>query len=650
MEKIPRATIDFETRSSADLLKVGAFRYAQNFDTRVLCLVYELPGREPKLWIPGFALPQDLFFWIEDGGMVEAHNAEFEWCIWNYILVKQKWPALPWTQLICSAAKAAVLGLPRKLGQLCDVLNTDVKKDMAGHQIMKRVSRLKKPSKQFPDFWDEDPEKLAKLYAYCEDDVRAEKAASEILPDLTPAGMKFYRLTQRINERGIYCDIASCRKAFEFAKRFEREYLKELRDLTNGKVLTVRQTEKIKEFLFDNGLTVPNLQAKTIVELLKLTNLTPKAQRLLEIRQILNKSSLSKFYSMIKMAGPDGRIRGTLLFNGASTGRDTGKGIQPQNMPRGNSKDVDLLIERLQSVPYEEFKKFYPNVFEALSNSLRGMLMAAPGKKLVAADFSAIETRVLFWLAGHKEGLQIFFDKGKIYEDMASSIYNLPIEEIDAIMRQLGKQAILALGYGMGAPKFVVTCAGYHIPITEEFSKKVVSIYREKHWPVPAYWHDTERAAIRAVKDPGRIVVCGKCKFFVKGRFLICELPSGRRLFYRDPLVREVETPWGMKDRLGYWGVNSTSKQWKYEETYGGKLVENQTQAVAADLMIEASGRHEMNNFPVILRVHDEDVAEVDEDRECLSEFEKIMEQNPKWAAGLPLEVKGWEGKRYRKA
>lgn len=647
--RTPRATIDFETRSSADLKKVGAYRYGQWWDTKALCLAYKLPGLDVKLWHPPMPPPEELFFWIEQGGLVESHNAEFEWCIWNYVMTKEGWPQLSWKQLTCSAAKAAVMALPRSLEGLCDVLNTEIKKDKDGKKIMMRLAKLKKPTTKEPDSWDEDPLKREKLYSYCIDDVLSEEGASEELPDLMPLEQKMWRHTAMINERGVYCDLVTCAKASELARRFERELLVELKIVTHGAVKTAKQHAKLLAFIRAEGVETEDLKAGTVQHLLKQEGLTYAAKRALEIRSLLNRSSLAKFDTMMRMAGPDRRIRGTLMHHGASTGRDTGKGIQPQNYPRGNSKEVEKLIYAINGLDYEDFKAIFPNVFDTLSNVLRGMLMAAPGKKFVAADFAAVETRVLFWLADHKEGLNIFYNGDDIYKAMASAIYNVPIGEVTKEQRQLGKQAILGLGYGMGAKKFAITCKGYGIDITEEFAKKVIALYRSIHWPIKGLWSDIERAALGAVERPGKVFLAGKCKFFMSDRFLVCELPSKRRIYYCDPMTRTEDTEWGERKRLGYYAPNSQSKRWQYEETYGGKLVENCVQACAADLMREAALRQEIAGFPIVMRIHDELIAEVDEDKDCLDEFETLMRTLPKWAEGCPIDVEGYMGPRYKK-
>jgi DNA polymerase len=652
-KKVQRAEIDFETRSSLELKLVGAYRYAQDVSTRALCLAYKLPNQPVKLWHPGLDDPYDLFFWIEDGGMVEAHNAEFEYVIWNMVQRKAGWPALPWEQLICSAAKSAAMGLPRALDSVCDALDTVVKKDQDGKKIMLRLSKLKKPTHKDPDCFDDDPEKRQKLYAYCIDDVRAEIAVSEMLPDLQPRYQKFWRLTSMINERGIYCDVDLCRIAYGFAKRFEIDIQRELKIITKGAVSSAKQTAKFKDYLQTLNVTIPDLKAQTVDTTLQ-TELPVIAKRMLQIRQQINRSSVSKFSRMLSMAGSDKRIRGTILFFGASTGRDAGRGIQPQNYPRGLGSEGDKILAILALDDYELFKGRYPNVFEALSNCLRGMLRAAPGKTLLAADFAGIEARGVMWLAGQDDALTDYANGVDQYKKMAANIYDIPIAEVDKDKRFLGKQSVLGSGYGMGKDKFQITCAGYGVEVPIELCEKAVKTYRSTFYKVPQMWRNYEQAAINATERPGRVFKTNKCSFYVLDNFLYIVLPSGRKLAYQHPMIVEKPTAWGDRKQISFWGVNAKTKKMGPEFTYGGKITENICQAVSFDLMIEACARHEMNGFPTVMRVHDELIAEVDdlgddENKLQLNEHIRLMKVLPAWAEGFPIDVEGHVDVRYRK-
>lgn len=653
----PRAEVDFETRSSLDLKLVGAYRYATDPSTRILCMAYKLPNQDVKLWHPGLDAPNDLFFWVEDGGLVEAHNAEFEFVIWNFVGRRMGWPALHWSQLICSAAKSAAMGLPRALEDVCDVLDTVIKKDQDGKKIMLRLSKLKKPSKKDPDCFDDDPEKRKKLYSYCIDDVLSEQGVSEMLPDLTPRQQKFWAMTARINERGVHCDVELSRIAYNFAKRFEIDIQRELKIISKGLVSTAKQVAKIKAYLEARGFVIENLQAKTIDAFLMASPELPfDVRRILEIRQAINKSSVGKFSKMLSTAGADQRIRGTLLFHGAGTGRDAGRLIQPQNYPRGVGKKGDEILAVLALDDYELFKERYPNVFQALSNCLRGMLRAGPGNTLLAGDFAGIEARGVMWLAGQDDALEDYRNNVDQYIKMASNIYNKPIQEInkDSVERFLGKQSVLGSGYGMGKDKFKITCAGYGVDVSIELAEKAVKTYRNTFYKVPQMWRNYEAAFINAIERPGRVFKANKCSFYVDGAWAFIVLPSGRRIAYKDPQLVTSQSPWGERKQIVYWAEDTQTKQWRPEKTYGGKITENICQAVSFDLMIEACARHEMNDFPIVMRVHDELIAEVkdegdEKNQRNLNEFMRLMKVLPPWAEGFPIEVEGHYGERYRK-
>lgn len=646
------ARMDFETRSAQSIKLVGAFRYAIDPSTSVLCLSYKFPNGDVGFWHPWQDdEPLDLFAWVEAGGLIESHNAEFEYAIWNYNCVPRlSWPQLKIEQLRCSAAKAAVHSLPRKLEGVGNALELPIKKDMDGHRIMLKLSKPRRITKKSSAMWNEDPEDLEKLFNYCETDVLAEEAISEILAPLRPQEQIIWELTTKINERGIYCDIELCKIALEFSRRFGSELTEELRELTDGKVQTIKQLKKVLTYLDDLGVELPDMTARTISEALAMPEITGKARRVLEIRQALSKSSVAKFKRMIQMAGPDNRIRGTLLYSGATTGRFTGRGIQPQNYAKATIKDVDNIFETLKTNDYEWFKTIFPDVLSALSSALRGMLRAPEGRVLNAADFSGIEARVNLWLSGDEENLNAYVEGIDSYKEMASDIYGVPYEQVTKDQRELGKRAILGCGFGMGWKTFHKTCATQGFPISEELAKLAVAKYRERYWKVKGFWHDMERLAIAATQNPGRIYKYGdKIKWLRKERFLYCKLPSGRNIVYPYPEVSDQTTEWGVRPHLSYKAVHPRLKKWLPEGTYGGKLVENIVQATARDVMVEAMWRVEMAGYENILSVHDEVIAESDLSFGSKENFEELMSRTPKWAKGLPIKVEGWRDIRYKK-
>jgi len=686
---VDHATIDFETYSELDVRKVGAWRYSEHPSTDVLCLAYRIPGEPMRLWTPYFEpmdnldkIPTPLLDYIEAGGIIEAHNNEFERAIWENVLVrKYNFPNLPFEQCRCSAAKAAALALPRGLDGLGQALGLETVKDMTGNRLMKKISKPRKPLKaekkkllEDPDvrelsptkfihdpsgeeivFRHEKPEEYIRVFEYCETDTLVEEKASEIMPDLSPDELQVWRLDQKINKRGIYCDLKLVNTSLEFIEQYSKELTENLIDLTNGEVQTPGQRDKILAFLESNGLQMPGLTAADVEKSIKDPTTPEICREVLEIRQALSKSSTKKFKKFLEMVCEDGRIRGTLLYHGASTGRWAGKGIQVQNLPRGTIKDVGSCIEMILEGDYIFFRACYPDVLGAISSCIRGALTAAPGRKLICADFSSIESRGLFWLADEEVGLEIYRGDGKIYEEMAAEIYNKSPDEIlgGTMERNLGKQAVLGCGYGMGAAKFQITCEGYGMDVDKPMAQKAVTAYRSKFPRVPAFWRECEDAAIGATLYPGKIYKTGKVAWRVVGDFLYAKLPSGRKIAYHKPKLERKKTPWGeMKLVLTYTGVDSQTKRYCRQHTYGGKIVENITQAVARDFMAEAMLRIEDAGYSLIMSVHDELVAEVDEDFGSLEDFERLMEELPEWAKGsspCPIAVEGWEGKRFKK-
>lgn len=646
-------TMDFETRSRLDLNKVGAFKYAQDDSTSVLCLGYDLGDGVDRIWHPFVKeLPTDLFDAIKSGRLVEAHNAEFEYCIWKYVCVaKMKWPVeLPAHQLRCSAAKGAAVAMPRKLEELCIALNSEVKKDMTGKKVMQKMSKPRKLTKKNQNEFHDGLEDWERLFDYNIDDVRAEKSASKLLPPLTPQEQKIWELTLKMNERGIYCDVELCKIALDFSKRIEFELNNELFEITNGVVRTAKQLDKMKEFLKIHGVLIEDLTVGSVRDMLEAESMTPVARRVLQIRQSLAKASVKKLTRMLQMAGRDNRIRGTLLFDGASTGRYAGRGIQPQNFTKPLIKDVGNVFKLLEMGDFEFFRTVFPDVFTALSAGLRGMLRAAPGKILRVADFAGIEARIIQWLAGDYKNLKVYYTNGDPYVDMAMLIFDKPRSMVTKKDRELGKRAVLGCGFGMGHIKFQSTCLEQgNLEISLELAKRAVVAYREKYHLVKSFWYDLERAAILAVKCPGQLIEFKNLQWLKKGRWLYCRLPSGRRLAYYHPIIKTEDSKWGLKEVLTYMAVHPKTKKWFRERTYGGKLAENVTQAVAACCLRSAMLGVESQGYSVILTVHDEVISEDAKEFGSLGDFEYLMSIVPKWADGLPIKVESYEAERYRK-
>lgn len=681
LSKVARATIDFESRSACSLRKSGSWRYSLDPTTEVLCLGFRLPYWEKsdtELWHPAFpqlGIPEsaerleELFYWILDGGLVEAHNAFFERAIWtNIVLPRHGFPAIPSLQWRDSATKAAAHALPRALDDAGEALHLSIRKDTAGHKLMMKLSKPRKPRKKEREagvtglLWWESQELFEQLWAYCRQDVLAEEAVSRVLPDLNPLETQIYLMDQTVNQRGFRLDRAAITSARRLIESETKILNQQLAEVTQGKVTVATQRAKLLKWLEDDqGVVLPNTQKSTLDEYLTAQEgeetvpwltLTPAAQQALTILRALGQSSTAKYETMQQWINPDDRVRGGLLFHGAATGRWSGQGVQPHNFPKGKIKNMEEVWQVLKQENREAIAEKYGSVMTALSHALRGTIVASPGKLLYVADYAAIEARIVLWLAKDEDALDIFRSGGDIYCEMASEIYQKPINKKDhPDERALGKIAILGLGYQMGVLKFVATAASYGITIDDVMAEEVVSAYRNKFWRVKKMWWDQEEAACEAVSLSGEVILCGRVKWYVHGNFLYCELPSGRCLAYPEPEIRERETPWGeMKAALTFKGVNTLNHKWQRQTTYGGMLVENITQAVARDLMAEAMLRCEQSGiYEPILSVHDEIIAEANKHLGNVSEFEQLVACCPPWATGLPVATEAWRGERYRK-
>jgi DNA polymerase len=503
-----------------------------------------------------------------------------------------------------------------------------------------------------------------------------------------------FTLDLLINTRGFQLDAAAVKAALVLLAREQAKMNAELTKLTGGTVTKATQRARLNQWFYDEGLSLPDTKGPTVDGILdsikqgRRRDVSAKAQRGLEILRSLGRSSTAKYQAMENWAAADWRVRGGLRYHGANTGRWAGAGVQPHNFPRGGIKDPEALwavIKRLEEDAIAAFEpdpkkpgKKIGSVMKALSEGLRGTIIAISGKQLFVADFSSIEARVLLWLAEDEDGLDIFRSGRDIYCEMASSpsLFNRPIKKSDEAERQLGKATILGCGYQMGPAKFVTAAATYGVQLLEDLTcrtcgqgsrfhrenhpfrstedpntmtaVRTVNAYREKFWRVVEEWAEQEHAAKEAMLTSGEGIEAGCVTWFTEGRFLYCQLPSGRRLAYPDPKIEVRFTSWGQpKETLTYMGVNPITRQWERQATYGGKLVENIVQAIARDLMVVGMLAAEAAGYEIILTVHDEMIAE--KATGSIEEFCRLMTTIPDWAPGCPVAAEGWSGTRYKK-
>lgn len=647
---------DYETFSEANLKLVGAFEYAVHPSTEIICAAWKLGTRQEirsgkaktRQWceIIGLGDSEELRAALTDNSiLVVAHNAGFEKVITKYVLGID----IPLSRWICTAAMAATHALPRNLEGACEVLNLPAKKNPEGKKLIQRHSKPRKPTKKDPSRRNVEPESLRRFSRYCADDVDATAGVFLALPLLSPGERAVWQLNQKINTRGIRVDRELIKVALKLIAEESRLLDQEMLRLTAGEIESARKTKALMGWLYDNGARLPNLQKKTIEDALAAGLATGKAKRALEIRLAISKTSTAKYQAFEMRSRFDSRVRDLQLYHGASTGREAGTGIQPHNMPKPVIDDPTAAIEDLKSGCLKWVRALHGDPLAALSSCLRGAIVATPRHEIFSADFNAIEARVLFWMAGHATGLALFTTGADPYREQAAVIYTKELDEITSDEREVGKRALLGCGFGMGAIKFHSTCRQFGMEVTPELALRAVKAYRDTHHPVPRMWSNLERAAILAVMKKKRYTV-NRTSWFVEGKFLYCELPSGRRLAYFKPEVRFEPTPWGDKrPRLYFECMNSLTRKWGSESVYGGLLTENVVQATARDLMVFTQLTTAKAGYHPMFSVHDELNAERKKGQGSLEEFEKLMATLPPWAKGLPVKVKGWTGERYRK-
>ena len=614
---------------------------------------------------------------LSDSGewQVVAHNAHFEYGIWNYILApRYGWPLLEdpksWD---CTLSRAAAANLPLALEKLGIALQLKHLKDMEGNRIMKHLSKPQKDGT-----FDEDPVKYERLYSYCKGDVQVECAADKLLPSLSPRERAVWELDLLINRRGIKVDIEMARAAVRLAAFYTTRLNEPLKELTHGFIDKASQVGAMADWLKSVGVKVPmreikdkdnklvmkeTLDKQSLAELLadKAHPIPQIARTVIEIRQQVGKASTAKYQTLVDAASPaDQRLRGTLQYHAAGTGRWGGRMFQPQNLPQGTEKDVETAIAVIKRDDVGTMDLMYDKPMETLSSCLRGVIIPGAGKKFLSGDYSSIEARMVFWLANDPFALARYRMGVDLYIDMAAYVYKREAKSIGpkSAERQLGKKIILGCGFGMGPIRFRASClADPFAPFDpgEELAELAVSSYREKYKKVRDEWYNVERAAVAAVLNPGKVFTCcdGKVKYGMSPdrQFLVCKLPSGRPLRYYKPDARAEENKFGqIKNALHFWGEHPKTKQWVRLSTYGGALFENITQASARDVMVNGMLKCEEAEYSVVLTVHDELLTEVPDDKSFeLKKMLALMCELPPWAKDFPVAAEGWEGKRYRK-
>ena len=535
-----------------------------------------------------------------------------------------------------------------------DALGLTIQKDKRGKDLIRKLCQPRKPTKADPSARCRDPQLLQELYAYCLQDVRAEQALHDVVGDLPPAELEIWQVDQIINDAGVQLDTALIANAMLVSAELSARYDAEMARFTGGAVTSCTQTKALAEWGdFYEGVSKEAIENRLSFEQ------NPVRRAALELRQLAGRSSIAKLERLIDWCGDDNRVRGMLQYHGATTGRWAGRGPQPQNMPR--PKPGYAMPDLLAQCSAAELGLLTDDVLEVVASSLRGAYIPAAGCELGWADFSAIEARVVLWLAEQDDALEIFKRGDCIYCEMATSIYGYPVKK-GMPERQDGKTIILGCGFGMGAAKFQDTAnkglrADGRPEISLETAQERVTGYRERFAMVPRLWRGLEDAARKAIQNPDTVCRYGKIAYCFNSaeNFLRCRLPSGRYLHYYAPRLEQPDEDW-KRPEIRYWAVKQVdggAKVWTEVRSYGGLLTENVVQAIARDLMVAAILRIRRKFGPsglhIILTVHDEVIYEYPIGAIDPKAIEATMAETPKWAPGCPVAAEASRGFRYGK-
>ena len=651
MSSIRNFCCDIETYSDVDLSKCGVYKYVEG-DFHILLFAYAFDDEDVKIvdLACGEELPQEVLDAIDDPNVIKwAWNAQFErTCIGHYlgrVLSPDSWR--------CSMVQAASLSLPLSLKEAAKALKTGEQKDKAGENLIRYFSVPCKPTKsnggRTRNLPEHNPEGWQQFKDYCMQDVRTERDIRkrlEVFP-LMEHEWDYYHMDQRINDRGVLIDKKLVEQAIACDLMLSDAMMKKAYELTG--LENPNSVSQLKTWLQERGIEIDSLGKKEVAAMitdLDKHSCDQEALDMLKLRLQMAKSSVKKYQAADRCTCADGRARGLFQFSGANrTQRWSGRNIQLQNLPQNHISTLDEARELVKMGCFDMVESIYGNTPDILSQLIRTMLIAKPGCKFIVADFSAIEARVLAWLAGEEWRMEAFKNGEDIYCASASQMFGVPVVKhgINGELRQKGKVAELACGYG-GAAGALISMGALDMGLSEEELPDLIDDWRNSNPKIVQFWWDIEKAAIESIKDHKDRQV-GRIGVSFSNNTLWLQLPSGRRLAYVKPKLQP--------NRFGrlsitYEGLGQNNK-WCRIETYSGKLVENITQATARDLLAEAMWRIEKAGLEIVGHVHDEVILEVPEDGVTIEDVCQIMNQNPKWADGICLSSAGYSGSYYFK-
>lgn len=652
-------SIDIETFSSINIQKSGLYKYVQSNDFEILLFAYSFDGDPVQVidLAQGEILSAEVVEALANPNIIKhAYNAAFEWYSLN------KFYYSPLNQWHCTMLHGLYCGYTAGLSQTGKALGLpeDKRKLTTGKALIKLFCTPCKPTKRngqrTRNLPQHEPEKWNLFKEYNRQDVVTEMEIESRLSafPVPEQEQNLWVLDKQINAFGVALDQNLINGALECNDIITSTLMQEainISGLDNPKSVT-----QLSEYLTkETGEEITDLTKNTVKDLIKTTN-NDEARRMLEIRQELSKTSVKKYTAMNEAVCSDGRVRGLLQFYGANrTGRWAGRIVQVQNLPRSYIETLDHARDCVKNKKIDAIKLIYGSVSDTLSQLIRTAFVPSEGNIFVDADFSAIEARVIAWLAGEQWRIDVFNSHGKIYEASASQMFGVPIELIkkgnpEYALRQKGKVAELALGYQGGAGA-LISMGALNMGLTEEELPEIVHRWRSSNKRIVDLWYSIENTVLEVLKtgQPQGVkglIIAHEGDLQTQQDFLTIKLPSGRKLFYVKPFL--TQNDYG-KDSLNYYGMNQTTKKWNVVPTYGGKLVENIVQAIARDCLAESITRLSAIGYQVVFHIHDEVIIDCPKDIADLDKVCEIMGQPIAWASGLPLKADGFTANYFKK-
>jgi DNA polymerase len=645
--------LDLETRSRCDLPGRGVYNYAQDPSTEVLCMSYAFDDEDVQTWRPSEPFPTRVAL---HRGQIRAHNAAFERLMFWYVICPDfgvPEPALE--QFYCTATQARANCAPGSLEDVGRFAGAGMRKDHRGAQLIRLLS-IPQGDGTFRD----DPKLMAEMVAYCEMDVKAMRAVSKALRQLSDEELSDYHINERINDRGVRLDVPLAKAAVRYAAQELDDIQQVVQDVTGGALTSVR-SPRMREWVWErvgpearklmqvwkDGVEKTSIDKTVRANLLAMENPDEVPAEVAEVVQCADDlwaSSVAKFSRAAALSDDqDGRVRGAFVFcGGSATGRASSYGLQVHNFPRRCADEPELVRQALVR-GHDVVPQYGTRVTDVLKGMLRPALIPAPGKSFVVADWSSIEARVTPWCSGEagEDKLTLFRDGADVYKVNAAATFRCRVEDVTKDQRQVGKVQELACGFAGGVGAFAAMGRVYGLSLPESEARKMVDAWRRANpWSVP-YWQDLEIAYTRAIRNPKTKIQAGRVSYYYDGCHLWYALPSGRVLCY--PYARIEEE--GVTYAKASWKPAADAKAWPRARLWKGLACENITQATAADIL-----RHALREIPdVVLHIHDEIIVETDQPDAALEHMQRVMGTPPAWAAGLPLAAEASVMTRYGK-